>query len=101
MGRPADPVVAVPAAFTDEVTSRYDLAIADLMEDLAARRGRLDPETIRVVEDNLAVIDRALEQARAALRHDPESEFLRDHLDRTARQKLGLLRRVTTIASGT
>ena len=44
--------------------SQYDQAIGDLERTLEAGRNRLDPETIRVIEENLRAIDLAIDQAR-------------------------------------
>ncbi len=81
------------------VGTRYDEAVAELMATLEREREWLNPSTIRVVEQNLLIIDVAIARARAALQQDPESEYVRHHLERTVRQKLGLLRRVTEMAS--
>lgn len=89
------PIVATTAA----VSTRYDEAVKDLAGILESERHRLDPKTVQAIEESLAVIDRAIQQARQALRTDPESEYLRRHLEQTTQQKLTLLRRVTSLAS--
>jgi Putative zinc-finger len=75
----------------------YDEAVADLQETLEAGRGRLDPETIRVLEANLDAIDRAIVQCREALEADPSSVYLNTYLAETRRRKLELLRRATAL----
>jgi len=80
-------------------TGRTDAAIADLQEDLQRNEGRLDTATVRVVRENLALIDRAIGQARAALDADPGNAYLNLHLADTMRRKLELLRRINAIAS--
>lgn len=91
---------AVPASFaTLAVETPYDRAIEELTAILQRDRGRLHPRTVRALEENLAVIDGAIERAREALLQDPESDYFRDHLDRTVRQKLDLLRRASNIVS--
>ena len=80
-------------------TGRTDAAIADLQEDLQRNEGRLDTATVRVVRENLALIDRAIGQARIALDADPGNAYLNLHLADTMRRKLELLRRVNAIAS--
>ena len=77
---------------------KYGKAIAELEQVLDERRSKLDPETIRVIEDNLRLIDRAIEQARSALAEDPASDYLRGHLATTMEQKLELLRQATSLA---
>ena len=79
--------------------TKYDEAVADLQLLLEAERETLNPATVKVLEESLATIDRAIERAQEAVRLDPESEYLRNHLERTTRQKLTLLRRVTAFTS--
>jgi anti-sigma factor RsiW len=87
----------MPASFAE---AHYDEAIADLQQTLEAGRSRLDPETIRVLENNLAAIDRAIEQCRKALSLDPANGYLADHLVSAKKRKLALLRRATAMAEG-
>jgi hypothetical protein len=75
----------------------FDEAVADLQQTLEAGRGRLDPETIRVLETNLEAIDRAIAQCREALEADPSSVYLNTYLAETRRRKLELLRRATAL----
>jgi anti-sigma factor RsiW len=93
--RPMDatPVVAGPS------NPRYDAAIAQLETALAEGRGQLDPRTLRVVEQNLRTIDRALEQARRAVAADPGNLWLRSHLAATMKQKVDLLRTATLLTA--
>jgi len=60
---------------------------------------RLDTATVRIVRKNLAVIDRAISEARMALRNDPGNAYLNLHLANTMRRKVDLLRRVNDIAA--
>jgi Putative zinc-finger len=83
-----------PANFGD---AAFDEAVADLQETLDAGRGRLDPETIRVLETTLQAIDRAIAQCREALLADPSSVYLNTYLAETRRRKLELLRRATAL----
>ena len=76
---------------------RYDDAIADLQQSLEAGRAKLDPETVRVLEANLAVIDRAIEQSRRALADDPMNVYLNSHLAAAKKRKLALLRRASAL----
>ena len=80
-------------------TGRTDAAIADLQEVLRRNESRLDTATVRVVRENLALIDRAIAQARGALAADPGNAYLNLHLADTMRRKLELLRRVNAIAA--
>lgn len=76
----------------------YDAAIRKLERQLALGRGRLDSVTIAVVEQKLALIDRAIFEADRALATDSSDTYLRRHLARTRQQKLDLLRHATAIS---
>lgn len=80
-------------------TGRTDAAIADLQDVLTRNESRLDTATVRVVRQNLAVIDKAIAEARRALEADPANTYLNLHLADTMRRKLDLLRRVNAIAA--
>jgi hypothetical protein len=84
-----------PAAFAD---SNYDQAVVDLEKTLEAGRSRLDPETVRILEDNLRTIDQAIEQSRKALRADPANVYLNNHFAASRNRKLALLRRASALA---
>jgi putative zinc finger protein len=92
----ADGPAIFPADFSDP---RYDEAIADLERTLEAGKTNLDLDTIRVVEDNLAAIDRAIDQCRRALATDPANVYLNTHLADARQRKLRLLRRATALGS--
>ena len=106
-GRPTDlpPVVAtseadpsvLPAAAADP---RYDEAITDLEQALAAGRSQLDPGTVRILEANLEAIDKAIDQSRRALAADPANVYLHGHLAEARQRKLALLRRGVGLLDG-
>jgi hypothetical protein len=50
---------------------------------------------VATVERNLAIIDEAIRETIEALKADPGSPFLYDHLERSRRQKLDVLRQAT------
>jgi hypothetical protein len=77
---------------------RSDAAIAELQDALQLNEGKLDTGTVRIVRQNLAVIDRAIGQAQRALRRDPGNTYLNLHLANTMRQKIELLRRANALA---
>lgn len=85
-----------PANFAD---AQFDRAVSDLEQILAEQRDELDPRTVMVIERNMAVIDEAIRQARAALDADPANTFLNSHLAEARRRKLDLLRRATDIGA--
>ncbi len=103
--RPADPArsataasgedpAIIPASFAD---AQYDAAVADLEAALESGRARLDPSTVTVLEENLALIDRAIEESRQALETDPASTYVSRHLIQTRRAKLDLLRHAAAL----
>jgi len=85
----------VPASFDD---TDYDAAVADLQRALKSSRGQLDPATVQVVEENLAIIDQAVDDARRALVADPSNADLSGYLLETRRRKLDLLRHAAALA---
>ncbi len=98
----AGPVPAGPVAGTSFVSSTwngYDAAIADLERVLDLHREQLDSATVRVLEENLRIIDAAIDEARRALEADPANSYLNGHLVNSMQRKLDLLRRVAALAS--
>lgn len=75
-----------------------DMAIVELQDALTLNEAKLDTATVRIVRENLAVIDRAISQAQHALRQDPGNTYLNLHLANTMRQKIELLRRANALA---
>jgi hypothetical protein len=97
---PSAAVTVAPAGFASaKGIQSYDAAIRDLEATLAARRSTLDTATIRAVESSLAIIDRAIRQAEAALAQDPNNMYLNNHLSHALDRKLEVLRRVTAMAA--
>lgn len=78
--------------------AHYDQAIAELERTLEEHRTELDTSTVRVVEQNLVIIDNAIAQARRALEADPASPYLHQHLALQMKLKLDLLRRTAAFA---
>jgi len=76
----------------------YDQAVAELEKALDAGRSRLDPDTVRILEENLRTIDQAIDQARKALRNDPANAYLNNHFAASRNRKLALLRRASALA---
>lgn len=77
---------------------RYDATIAELQRVLAQERGNLDPNTVRVLERNLAIIDQAVTEARRAVEADSTNFYLRNHLAGVMRRKADLLRHAALLA---
>jgi len=97
-------VTSPPPDYTLASAGRWrtstDAAVTELEEALARNQGQLDTATVRVLRQNLAVIDRAIAQAQRALKRDPGSNYLNLHLANTMRQKIELLRRANALAAG-
>src|SRR6478672_11157147 len=85
-----------PANFADR---HYDAAVTELERTLDEGRKTLDAETVRVLEANLAAIDRAIDQCHRALAADPSNIYLNTHLAEARQRKLLLLRRATALAT--
>jgi Putative zinc-finger len=77
----------------------YDSAVNDLERILAEGRGKLDTTTVRVLEENLALIDRAITQAQRAVAADSANVYLNSHLAETMRRKIDLLRQAAALVS--
>jgi predicted anti-sigma-YlaC factor YlaD len=103
--QPLIPVAGVPtphptvvnATARTSATQSYAAAVADLERVLADGRGQLDSSTVRVIEQNLQAIDRAIAQAQRALEADPANLYLNTHLAETMRRKLDLLRQAAAL----
>jgi hypothetical protein len=72
--------------------------LARLEELVEEHRSELEPNTIRILEKNLAIIDRAIEESAAALLADPSDQYLREHLSRSVQRKVDYLRVASEIS---
>jgi len=79
----------------------YDQEIARLDAIVRDKRTQLDSSTIAVIEGNLAIIDAAIAQSRAALAKDPKSRLLTDQLNNALGQKVELLRTAALLPART
>lgn len=103
------PVRRAPRAAVIQASARVvppgEMALSEEIDQLQVlldtRRGNLEPETVRVVEENLAIIDAAVNQARQAVARDPGSGFLNERLESALQKKVQLLRTVALIRSST
>jgi anti-sigma factor RsiW len=93
------PGTASPVSWQRRAAPGYDAAVADLERVLEQGRGRLDTATVRVLEQNLRVIDQAIEQGRRAVAADSANAYLNSHLAETMRRKLDLLRQAASLVS--
>jgi hypothetical protein len=85
--------VSQPAPGAEFAASSYDAAIVELERIINDNRDRLDTVTVRVIAENLMIIDRAIAEAQRALAEDPASDYLNEYLAATKRQKLEFLMR--------
>ena len=95
------PVSTGQGVFVDPASHRNDseAAIVELREALAKGRDDLDTSTVRVLEQNLLVIERSIAEARTALAADPANPYLKRHLQETMSRKVSLMRQATFLAS--
>jgi hypothetical protein len=97
-----EPTAAMPSPYASAAAvnnPRYDQAVAELEQALADGRGRLEPRTVHILEQNLRTIDRAIDEARRAVAADPANEWLRSHLAATMKRKVDLLRTATMLTA--
>ncbi|MGZ3372806.1 MAG: anti-sigma factor family protein [Gemmatimonadaceae bacterium] len=100
-GPPARLVNRTPAtdrAHSDQV---YGREIDMLQNIVSQRRTQLDSSTVAVIEKNLKIIDRAIEQSRAALAKDPASRMLDQQLTHALDKKVELLRTAAMLPANT
>ena len=86
-----------PISAAPHRTDRADDALTALEKTFESRRANLDPDTVRVLEENLALLDRAIEDCRRALVDDPADPYVSAHLADVREQKLALLGRAATL----
>jgi anti-sigma factor ChrR (cupin superfamily) len=99
--RPAGTVAAAPAAGGDAAQSieselrqaeaHYENAIKGLETIANTAQSDLDPRTAATLQKNLAVIDQAISESRAAVRSQPASEPAQQSLIEGFKTKIGLL----------
>ena len=74
----------------ERASTTYDKEINALRR--IVDQNQMDPKTRAILQHNLQIIDDAIAQSRAALAHDPNSDYLVKQLDSALEQKLELLR---------
>jgi len=82
---------AVVEAELRAAEEHYDKAIKGLEQIASAEQGALDTNTAATLQKNLAVIDQAINESRAAVIAQPTSEPARESLLESFRSKLALL----------
>lgn len=81
-----------PAVFAAAYDDAAEPSVDDLRRLYEQRRGELAPETVAVLERNLALIDEAVAASRAALARDPGSRSAGETLRRVRQQQIDFLR---------
>jgi anti-sigma factor RsiW len=89
---------AMMNAAVSPLNARTAASVAALEETLARNRDRLDTATVRVIQKNLGIINRAIRDAQSALAADPGNAYLNLHLAHEMRRKLELLRTAAALA---
>jgi hypothetical protein len=82
-----------------DVETQYASAIADLMDALESDRDRLSPETVQLIEENLRIIDEAIEHSLAALASTPQSLPLQQAVMTSYERKLDFLRQAAALTA--
>jgi hypothetical protein len=92
----------MPVRFSKQPANvTYEREIATLRTIVTQQQPTLDLKTRAVIEHNLAVIDHAVAESRAALAKDPNSAFLLDQLDHTLDTEVDLLRTAALLPTHT
>jgi anti-sigma factor ChrR (cupin superfamily) len=71
--------------------THYEKAIKGLEQIASSDQGALDPKTAATLQKNLAVIDQAISESRAAVRAEPTNEPAQQSLIENFKSKMGLL----------
>ncbi|HEY7766768.1 anti-sigma factor [Longimicrobium sp.] len=100
--QPAAQQATAPAARTalaafHPAEQEYQRAIGDLEQMLGQHRNKLAPQTVATLEANLKVIDKAIQESRAALAADPNSRELATMLSQSYDAKLDVLQRAVSL----
>ncbi len=85
----------------DDVRLEYRQARAELLEVVRARSGEVSPETLEVIESNLALIDRAIDNIEMALAANPDEGRLDRHLLLAYHRQIEMLRWAARMPSRT
>jgi len=89
-------VESVTAEF-EAAEQHYQKAITDLETIAKQDTGELDPQVAAVLQKNLAVIDQAIGESRAALQSQPASGTAQDGLFDALRSKVALLQQTVEL----
>ena len=95
------PAATAVAGAGDAREAAYLRATSALAQELAVRRDQLAPETVAVLDRNLAIIDRAIAESRAALAADPANSDLAELLWASYQRKVSFLEQAARLATPT
>jgi len=98
---PGTPAGIAPAVITTGLevpNAELERAASSLRTALESRRSQLSPATLKVVDENLAIIDAALGRLQTAVREDPGNRALVTLLTATWARKIDLLQTATELA---
>ena len=84
-----------------DLEREYSSEVEQLQRMLRQNRESLSPETVRILEENLRIIDSAIQEARTALANDPRSEMLGELLKSAYQRKLELLKQAARSSAAT
>ncbi|RLE35305.1 MAG: hypothetical protein DRJ61_03555 [Acidobacteria bacterium] len=88
-------------ATLDDVRLEYRQARDELLEVVQARSGEISPETMQVIESNLALIDRAIDDIETVLAANPGEGRLDRHLRLAYHRQIEMLRWAARMPSRT
>lgn len=88
-------------ATLDNVRLEYRQARTELLEVVQARRDEVSPETFLVIQNNLALIDRAIDEIETVLAANPGEGRLNRHLRLAYNRQIELLRWAARMPSRT
>jgi Putative zinc-finger len=80
-----------------QAETHYENAIKGLEQIASAGQSALDPGTAATLQKNLAVIDQAISESRAAVRTQPDSEPAQESLLDNFKTKIGLLQNTVAL----
>jgi anti-sigma factor RsiW len=80
-----------------QAEEHYQKAINGLEQIAKTEKGELDPRTADTLQANLAIVDQAISESRAALRTQPNSEPAQQSLLASFKAKIGLLQETVAL----
>lgn len=97
--RPGEEITAETVAWRQfsDAERQYRQVTDELARELEQRRDELAPETVRIVEENLEIIDEAIRETRNALERDPANAGLATKLTDIYRKKADFLRAIVRL----